>query len=205
LYDRVVKRGWGGDPPRDDDEARARVVEAAKRCIQRHGPRKTGLSDVAQELGVTRQTVYRLYATTEELLLAVAAAGADEYLDRLAEHVAGLTDPTEIVVESIAHTVERLPREPVLGLLLATGRADLFARGVTSAGSMVFARTMLDRLPVDWAAIGYDDVELDGLAEFGLRVLQSMVLDPPGRRNRGDLRAWLRRWVGPAVQRGHRP
>lgn len=195
-----MPRGWRGDPPRDDDEARERIIDAAMRCIARHGPEKTGLSDVAAELGITRQTVYRHFAGTDELLLAVAFAGADSFLDRLAAHTAALTDPAEAVVEGIARTLERLPREPFIGLLLATGRSDVFVKGVTSPSSMRFARAMLERMHVDWEAYGYDDAGLDELAEFGLRILQSLVLDPPRTRRPSELRGYLRRWVAPAVR-----
>ncbi|MEU5875916.1 helix-turn-helix domain-containing protein [Spirillospora sp. NPDC047279] len=60
-------RGWRGRPPRTDDEARARIIEATTRCVERFGPHKTGLTDVAEELGVTRATVYRYFGTIEEL------------------------------------------------------------------------------------------------------------------------------------------
>jgi AcrR family transcriptional regulator len=194
-----MSRGWGGDPPRNDDEARARIIEAAIRCIELHGPHKTRLSDVATELGVTRQTVYRLYPSTDDLLFAVGMAASDSFLDRLAAQVAELSDPADIVVEGIAYTFEHVPNERFLGLLLTTGRSEAFLKRVTSPEAMAFGRSMLDRLQVDWAALGYDDGELDGLVEFGLRILQSLVLDPPVSRSPAELRTFLRRWVAPAV------
>jgi AcrR family transcriptional regulator len=201
----TMARGWRGDPPRNDEEARQRIIEAAMRCIDRHGPHKTGLSDVASELGVTRQTVYRLYESTDELLLAVGAAAADDYLDRLAAHVADLPEPGDAIVEGIAYTFERLPHEPFLGLLLTTGRSEAFLKGVTSPRALAFGRSMLARMSVDWAAAGYDADELDGLVEFGLRVLQSLVLDPPRQRRGARLRAYLTRWVAPAVRAASAP
>lgn len=194
-----MARGWRGDPPRDDDEARQRVIVAAMHCIDRYGPQKTGLSDVAAALGVTRQTVYRLYPSTDDLLFAVALAAADNYLDRLAVRVAGLSDPEEIVVEGIAYTLEQLPKERFLGLLLTTGRSEAFLKRVTSAEAMSFGRSMLARMHIDWNALGFDESELDGLVEFGLRILQSLVLDPPASRSPAELRSFLRRWVAPAV------
>lgn len=195
-----MARGWRGDPPRDDEEARERIIDAAMRCIARYGPSKTGLSDVATELGVTRQTVYRLFSSTAELLIAVGEAAADNYLDRLAAHVAGLTDPAEAVIEAIAYTLERLPKEKFLGLLLTTGHSDTFVRGVTSSQAMSFGRALLARMQVDWAAWGYDDAELDGLVEFTLRQIQSFVLDPLPARGPTKMRTFLRRWVAPAIK-----
>lgn len=199
-----------GNPPRDDDEARERIIGAAMRCIARYGPTKTGLSDVATELGVTRQTVYRLYPSTSKLLIAVASAAVDSYLDRLAAHVAGLTNPVDAVVEGIAYTVERLPKERFLGILLTTGHAETFLKSVRSAEAMGLGRAMLARMDVDWAAWGYDDSEIDGLIEFALRQIQSLVLDPLAARGGTKLRAYLWRWVAPAVRAGdpapgHRP
>ena len=93
------------------------------RCVDRYGPGKTGLSDVADELGVTRQTVYRYFAGTDDLLAAVARSAGGSYLDRLARHLAQVTDPVEVVVEALVFTIERLPAERYLGVLLTAGRS----------------------------------------------------------------------------------
>jgi len=193
-------RGWNGDPPADDADARRRIVAAAMSCVDRHGPTKTGLSDVAAELGVTRQTVYRHFPSTADLMVATAIDAAAPFLDRLAAACSRHRDPTDIVVTAVVWTVTRLPQERHLSLLLWNGRADLFARGVTSPTALEFARAMLVRLDVDWDALGYRPADLDGLAEFLLRFMQSMFLDPgdPPRSERA-LRAYVRRWIGPAV------
>ena len=87
----VRTHGWRGSPPRDDAEARERIIGAAMRCIDRYGSR-TRLADVAKELGVTRQTVYFYFAGTEELLVATAQQAVGGFLDALAAHVAPLEE-----------------------------------------------------------------------------------------------------------------
>jgi AcrR family transcriptional regulator len=196
----MARHGWRGAPPRDDEDAAERIIEAAMRCIDRHGAAKTTLSDVAAELGVTRQTVYRYFPSTDELFGAVGRAAADNYLDRLAVHLAGTTDPAELVVEALAFTLERLPAEPYLSLLLATGRSEAFSRGVMSPAASAFGREMLSRTDVDWPAAGYSDGELTELVRFLLRNLQSLAIDPPVPHSEGPaLRAYLRRWVAPSI------
>jgi len=198
-----ARHGWRGDPPRSETEARKRIVGAAMRCVDRYGPAKTGLSDVAHELGVTRQTVYRYFAGTDELLAAVARSAADDYLDRLARHLARVTDPVEAVVEALAFTIERLPGERYLGVLLTSGRFGRFFAGVTSPEAIEFARSLLERTAVDWEKAGYGHAELDELAEFALRLLLSLVLDPGTPARSGSvLRGFLRRWAGPAIACG---
>ena len=198
-----ARHGWRGDPPGSEAEARERIVGAAMRCVDRYGPAKTGLSDVARELGVTRQTVYRYFAGIDDLLAAVARSAADGYLDRLARHLARVTDPVEAVVEALAVTIERLPDERYLGVLVTAGRSGRFFAGVTSPEAVGFARSLLERTAVDWQEAGYGRAELDELAEFALRVLLSLILDPGTPRRSGSaLRGFLRRWAGPAIACG---
>jgi AcrR family transcriptional regulator len=189
--------GWRGDPPRSDEEARQRIIEATARCVDRYGARKTGLTDVAEELGVTRATVYRYYRNIEDLIKATSLAAVDEFTDRLTAHGAGLTEPADILVEVMAFTIERIPVDYV-GLLIAMGRSASFGAEMLSPIAIRLTREMLEGLPIDWAALGYDDAELGGLAEFLLRLLHSYIPDPENRRPTGDPRPFLRRWLVPA-------
>jgi AcrR family transcriptional regulator len=199
----MTRRGWAGNPPTDDQEARARIVAAAMACVDRHGPTKTGLSDVAAALGITRQTVYRHFASTDELLEAVAQAGADSYLDELQSHLEPIRDPAGLVVEAIAHTVERLPKDPYVGVLLTPGRTEMFWRGATSELARRFGRAMLTRTNVDWSSLGFSEQQLDGLVEFSLRLLASLITEPnPDHAAGPELRAYLERWVAPAITKG---
>jgi len=46
-----MAQGWGGKASWDDAEARERIIDAARCCIDPNGPYKTDLSDVSGELG----------------------------------------------------------------------------------------------------------------------------------------------------------
>ncbi|WP_046317324.1 TetR/AcrR family transcriptional regulator [Mycobacterium sp. UM_Kg1] len=194
--------GWSGAKPADDDEAVARLLDAARRRIDQCGT-NFGISDVAKDVGVTRQTVYRYFPSTEALLIATVVAEVDPFLDSLTDHLRGVHDPAEAVVEGIAHTVELLPNERFMGLLMTPGKASAFSAGATSDAALAFGRSLIDRFDVDWDAAGFSSDDLDQLVEFMLRVLQSLVVDP-GRppRSGTQLRAFLRRWIAPAVNAG---
>ena len=194
--------GWSGATPADDDEAIARILKAARHRIDQSG-RDFGISDVAKDVGVTRQTVYRYFPSTEALLFATSVAEVGPFLDSLAKHVRKIHDPAEAVVEGIAHTLERLPHETYLSLLLTPGKASAFSAGVTSDMAMSFGRSLLERFDVDWTSVGITDDNMDGLVEFMLRIFQSLVIDP-GRppHNGQELREFLRRWVAPAIKAG---
>jgi len=199
YYSGVRTHGWSGSAPASDEEAVTRILDAASKAIDARGA-DFSISDVARTLGVTRQTVYRYFASTDALLQASAQRAATDFLDRLADHLQGITDPQESVTEGIATALEWLPKDKHIGLLLMPGRANAFSQTVTSDEALLFANSMLRRFDVDWTGLGFGDPDLGELAEHLLRIIQSFVIDP-GRppRHGAELRAYLRRWVGAAV------
>jgi AcrR family transcriptional regulator len=201
----VRTHGWSGSTPATDEEAVSRILDAASKAIDARGA-DFSIADVARTLGVTRQTVYRYFPSTDALLQASAQRAATAFLDRLAEHLRGLTDPVEAVAEGIATALEWLPTDKHMGLLLMPGRASAFSQTVTSDEAMLFANSMLRRFDVDWSGLGFTDPDLDELAEHLLRIIQSFVIDPGRPPRRGDdLRDYLRRWVGSAIQPSAEP
>lgn len=193
--------GWNGNPPRTEDEARQRIVEATASCVERFGPGKTTLSDVASELGVTRQTVYRYYANLAELLGAVAQAGLEDFVGRMERHLATFTTPADVAIESVVYAVRAIPKERHIGALFQAGETDIFSRDVTSSMAFSIGADILRRLPVDWSESGVPDEELEGLAEILMRLFASFLQYPAAPpRSEDELRALVRRWLGPALR-----
>jgi AcrR family transcriptional regulator len=194
----VRTHGWSGSAPASDEEAIARILDAAGKAIDARGA-DFSIADVARTLGVTRQTVYRYFPSSDALLVAAAVHAAGGFLDRLADHLQGITDPADAVAEAVATALEWLPKDKHLGLVIVPGRPT-HTEGVTSDVALDFAHAMVRRFDVDWARLGYVDADLDELAEHLLRIIQSFVIDP-GRppRTGPALRDYLRRWVGSAV------
>lgn len=116
--------------------------------------------------------------------------------------VGELPDPPgrERAGEDAAYVLEHLPADPRLSLLLAVDRRDLFTEGITSATAIGFGRTMLHRFPVQWAALGFQETDLGELAEFLLRIVQSLIIDPGRpRRSAQELTRYPNRWIAPAL------
>lgn len=196
----MAKHGWGGSPPADEEEARQRIIDATARLIDRHGVAKTTLSDVAAELEVTRQTVYRHLGNMSEIVSVVAARGAEDFVDRLVTHLEGSRSPADAVVEGILFCLRTVPNDPRLNLLLQIGDTAMFSRAATSPTMLDYGSAMLRRFPVDWADAGVSDTDLDGLAEMIMRLLISLLdtsTDTP--RPEDEVRALLERWLVPAL------
>lgn len=189
--------GWAGNTPASDEEAIERILNAADKIIGEHGSAMR-IADVARALGVTRQTVYRYFPGTQELLLATAMRSADGFLDHLTAHLKGVTDPVVAVTEGFAFAVEQLASDKQVELVLNQRRGGQSA--IVSDTALAFGRSMLHRYDIDWEKHGFDEAGLDELNEFTLRVLHSFLADP-GRPSRtgDDLRRYLIRWIGPAI------
>ncbi len=193
------RKGWAGAPPADDHEARKRIVDATLRIVDSRGAGQTTVSDVADALGITRRTVYRYFAGTEELFTAAADTALQGFVADVKKITADM-NVAEQLVEVVAYIIERLPREPQLTLLLANDRSNSFSRSMLAPRTIARCRTMLQQTHIKWTTLGYDETTIDELVEFLLRTIQSMVIAPPEPpRSSAELRAYLHRWIGPAL------
>ena len=192
--------GWQGDPPRTEELARERLIDAATRCIARMGVPKTTLSDVAAEVGVTRQTVYRYFPSLTDLLTAVAETGAADFVARMEAHLASAETPLDVFTESMLFSLREIPKDPRIGILLEADDQSLFGHGVTSAVGVELGSRILRNLSLDWSAFGISDDELDDLAELMMRLMVSLLEHPPATpRSPDELRAFVGRWLQPAL------
>lgn len=196
--------GWGGQPPRDDAEARERIVRVARDRLAAAGNAST--SEVAEALGVTRQTVYRYFPTTEDLLNAASMDAVADLQVQLVKHVVRHLartggDAGDAVVEVLAYVYEHLRDDPALNRLIAPGRISSTLAGLTAPDAIALGGSLLAGFPVDWDAAGLDAAAQRELVEHLLRTLQSLVVDPGHpERSPTELRAYLNRWIAPAVR-----
>ncbi|GAA3033288.1 TetR/AcrR family transcriptional regulator [Gordonia defluvii] len=191
--------GWGGHPPIDDDEAVARILAATRAVIDAKGA-ATSLTDVARHLGVTRQTVYRYFPSTVDLLAATAMGAVGGLLDRVAAELRDFTRPDEAVVQGLIAVMSALADDAYVGLVLRGDQLSLPVVGdFTSEVGRGFARSVMARMAVDWASWGFGESQLADIADIILRTLQSLVLDD-GKRDATELTAFLDRWTGAAIR-----
>ena len=190
--------GWGGVTPATDQEAIDRILDAADREIELRGA-DMRIIDVARDLGVARQTVYNYFPGSGALLEAAATRSGLRFLEPLASHLNGIADPVEALVDSLAYTLEWLPGDRAIQVMLARDFTKA-STGITADACVRFGHALLAGLDVDWAELGLSDTDLDDLVEYMLRILQSFMIDPgrPPRTGRA-LRDYLNRWVAPVL------
>ena len=78
----------------DMSDTELNIVQAAIRTFVRYGARKTAMADIAQEARVSRQTLYDLFGSKDELIIASIRHVTDQHLNRVNERL-GESDALE--------------------------------------------------------------------------------------------------------------
>ena len=191
--------GWSGHTPASDEEAVNRILDAVDSLVAEGGS-AIRVSDLARVLGVSRQTIYRYFPGAEALVVGSQMRAANGFLDRLADHLRGWTNPAAAVVEGVAFAAEEFADDPLMARVLEARLPGGTSASFTAGAAFGLGREMFRRYDVDWAAHGFDHAATDDLIELAVRTLQSVLLDPPERPlNPVALRSLVGRWLGPAV------
>jgi AcrR family transcriptional regulator len=93
------------------DDTRQLLVEAAITLLQRHGPSRISLDDIARQAGVSRRTLYRNFANRQELLDAAMYQLTGRFLVRAAERMSRHERFDEKVAELAVFTRSLQPRD----------------------------------------------------------------------------------------------
>jgi AcrR family transcriptional regulator len=188
------RKAWNGQAPKTEAEARRILLAVTQECIERHGLSKVGLSDVASAAGVTRQTVYRYFATAEDLFNAAAVLASGGLLERIRERVVSHDGLAERIVETLVVSIQEIPKDIHLTALVRSG--DPFA--MPAALKHSFAQDEMLALSDGDQVLCEQD--RDELAEILLRLLKSFLDDPGPERSENELRRFLYRWLIPVIE-----
>jgi AcrR family transcriptional regulator len=193
-----IAPSWAGRPPADDAEATQRIRDAARRCIDRTGV-NVRIAEVARELGVSRPTIYRHYASGQAVLLAVALESIEPLRARVASMDLDLgATPAEVVAEVGCLLYEWLSRDSQLRQLTRFGAGGA-TDDVTSSAALLLTRGLIERAGASFDLPTHEDY-LDEIAELVTRLVHSMTERPALATHRSDEQCvTLRRWITAAV------
>jgi AcrR family transcriptional regulator len=184
------------------DPAELRVLDAAKSCCERWGLAKVTIEDIANEAGVSRATLYRMFPGGKDVLFeALRVRELEDFFTRLSAHLDGATDFEDLVVRCVMHATHELRNDQHLSLMLASEPGDTLGQlTVDGLPRIIRVATMFIAPLVD----GYLPHEAAGrLVELLSRLVISYFLAPSDHVDLGDAEsatAFLNAFILPAFE-----
>ncbi len=174
---------------------RAEILEAAMRVFARYGVRRSSMRDVAEEAGVSRQTLYNAFGSKDDLLRALIRHFTDQAIARIEAGLPACRDLGEQLDLVFAHMVvegfELVRRTPNAAELLEgfnhAGRDEI----ATAAARFT---ALIERILAPHApALAHAGLTPGALAAFVQRAAKAVGAQARGREELTAQLATLRR------------
>src|ERR1700733_1411960 len=107
-------------PPRHStNDVRSAILQAAERCMQRHGIHKTTMDDIAREADMSRPSVYRYFVDREDLLLALLSERSRALTERARRFIEQQPSVEDGLVEGLLYLADHGHRDEITRLLVS--------------------------------------------------------------------------------------
>jgi AcrR family transcriptional regulator len=182
------------------DATRERLLDAAEACIRRTGIRRTTVGQIAEEAGVSRAWLYRLFPDKTALIGAALLRGDEEFWAQAHAHVDAADDLADQVAAAVSFSRAKQPGALMLQLQQAEPEATaaVVGSGLRQAlpGMAGFWRPYLERARARGEVRA--DLDIAQASEWVLRMVISLVTvsgDAVDIDNPADVRAFLRAFL----------
>ncbi len=181
---------------------RVRIVDAALACLALGGTTKTTVDDIARQAGLSRATVYRVFAGgRDEILGAVVDTELGRLFAALGARMGAADDLGEVLAVGVCEAVTRIDRHPALRYLVEHEPATVLGHLAFDASNRLLAAATGFVAPflVRWM----DPDEACRVAEWATRIVLSYTISPSPETDLTDIDD-ARRLVGTFVLPGIR-
>ena len=165
----------------DVDEARARILDAARDQFSRMGIQRSTMEDVARRAGVSRITVYRRFANKDVLVEHVVRREFRRYFDQFLIDIEQAETVADRVVLGFVSSLRAIRRNPLIGGLM-TAEPTLVVSSMVSDDGRTLATVrafVAGQLRREQRAGNVSDgLDIDLVAEMMVRVSASFLAIP---------------------------
>lgn len=177
---------------------RHRLMDAAAQLIVRDGFDAVSMTAVADEAGITRQTVYRYFPNARELVRATLLRGGRDLLEGQILVFQGEGDPSERLVESVMAALRKIQHDPLLKTAWAS--RDYPQAMIRSIFDPAFIDRGVEGLAPIARQLGWTEQDRREAFELIARTVVSfLTVPPPTGSADGAVRDVLRRRLLPAL------
>ena len=184
------------------------LLDAAATLIIQRGFRRVRMQDVADMVGVSRQTVYNEFGDKWGLAQALTLRENERYLDGVDEALGCHAGLYSAVAAAVAYTLTTAADDPLKkATLTGAGSEDLLPLMTTRAEPVLLAakRRIIAHALRQWPDL--DEADVTDLADATVRLTMSHVMLPadPPEIVAARLARLVTRYVGRAQEDGERP
>jgi AcrR family transcriptional regulator len=180
--------------------AEQRVLDAARLCLERWGFSKVTVDDIADQAGISRATLYRLFPGGKDVLFeAMRARGLAEFFDELTIAVADAEDLESVVVACVVSATRQLRGDEHLAIMLASSPGETISRLTVAGMPQTIAVAVPALMPLVRPYL--PERQCQELVELLARLVVSYFLAPSAHVDLGDPDSagqFLRTFVIPA-------
>lgn len=177
-----------------------RVLEATKRCCERWGFERVTVDDIAQEAGVSRATLYRLFPGGRDVLFeALRVQELEDFFNRLLAAIGDADTLEDVLTAAVVCAMRDMRADEHLAIMLSTAPGEVLGQ-LTVDGMPRIIRVATSFLtPLVAPYLG--ERGAGEVVELLVRLVISGFLAPSERvdfTSEADVRAFLRKIVLPA-------
>ena len=195
---------WADDTPVNTDDARGRIIDATLACVERYGIDKTGMDDVAKAAAISRPTVYKYFASRDELVMASFLRLLDQRLERglgnFLKDATTVDDLLDGVADAVVFVLGVLRTDEAIQSILFGSRlaTEELLRGAAGmlVGMIELAITRVIRLDVPGALLdALRPFDLEQASKWVIRSIYSFLVWPGASPD--EERAAFRNYLSP--------
>ena len=176
---------------------RHRLMNACTALICRSGFESVSMTAIAEEAGITRQTVYRYFANSSEVIAATLMRAGREVQEGMCLVYEEEGEPRDLIVMAVMTALRLTTHNILLVKALSSGGnpKDLFS----SSLSEEMVERSVGALKKLGAKVGWDEAECREVNEVLIRTINSFLMMPVVDQSETAIRAGLYKRLIPAL------
>jgi AcrR family transcriptional regulator len=158
---------------------------------------RTSLTTIAKESGVSRQTIYKYFATKDEIIVEALEKEASDASERIMAVARKNTTAAGFVVELLVSAYSEFKRNPAISPVVAVLEGPAARARVLTPDVVATVRHFLEPI---LSYLPDRESELDEMTETYMRFLLSLLtFESTATRSQDSLRSYLHRVLVPAL------
>lgn len=196
---------WGAGQNAAPDEARERIIQAARDCYLQRSIEATTMEHIAAKACIGRATLYRYFANREAVLRAVFRGMLSDFLSQLGQAAGPSVGFCDLYLHYLVYIVRYGPATPMYTTFFSESTALWVSRIFVADPELAAILHRFFEPSFNAARERGElaaDAELSELLDASGRVLISMLLIPGTiERNEAQLRIYFERYILRAIRR----